>query len=103
MAKTSRAYADGLMTLEKLKGRANKTRQTIKVEKHTHTHQHIHLEGDGKIGGQPHAKATGPITELRSLPSSNAGGEIVPFASGEGEAGLQDARRRKPRRAEREG
>jgi hypothetical protein len=103
MAKTSRAYADGLMALEKLKGRANKTRQTIKVEKHTHTHQHIHLEGDEKFGGQPHAKATDLIAKLRSLPSSNEGGEIVRFPSGEGEAGLQDARRRKSRRAEREG
>ena len=103
MAKTARAYAEGLMTLEKLKGRANRTRQTIKVEKHTHTHQHIHLEGDADFGEQPHAKAAPAIAELRSLPSKNAGGEVVSISGCEGEKGLQDARRHEPRRTQRRG
>ena len=95
MAKTTRAYADGLMTLEKLKGRANRTRQTIKVEKHTHTHQHIHLEGDANFGGQPHAKAAAAVAELRSLSGPNPGGEALQSPCGEKQAGLPNARRQR--------
>lgn len=95
MAKTTRAFADGLMALEKLKGRGNKSRQTIKVEKHTHTHQHIHVEREANLGGQAHAKAAGAIAELRSLPGTDTGGESLPLTSGQEQARLPNARRRR--------
>lgn len=94
MAKTARAYSDGLITMERLKGRANKSRQTIKVEKHTHTHQHIHLEGEAKFGGQAHAKAARAVAELRSLSGPSTGGEVLPGPGRQRQARLPHARGR---------
>ena len=74
LARSIRAYGDGLMTMRKLKGKGARSVQVIKVQTHRHNHQHIHLEGGFNNGGQAQAKAADAIAELRSL-------------SGEGEVG----------------
>jgi hypothetical protein len=102
LARSIRAYGDGLMTMRRLQGKGgSRSKQVITVEKHTHTHQHIHIEGESNNGGQPYRRAARAIAELRSLPSSEPVGFAVPRSGDEGKAGLPQPRGRKPRRSER--
>lgn len=101
LARSIRAYGDGLMTMRKLQGKGGqRSSQTIKVEKHSHNHQHIHIEGGSENGGQPYGRASRAIAELRSLPSPEPIGFGVPRSGNEGKAGLPKPRGRKSRRSE---
>lgn len=95
LARSIRAYGDGLMTMRRLKGKGGRSVQIIKVQTHRHDHQHIHLEGGSINGGRVHAKAAGAIAELRSLSRESADGEAVSIPCREGQACLPDARRGK--------
>jgi hypothetical protein len=107
LAALVKAYGNGLLTMEKLRGRTRSTRQTFKVEKHVHHHydeKHVHFAGGGgrKPSGQDHAdselraraRPDSEPSDLAALPGPNTGGHVLPVPCGEGEAGLQDARRR---------
>lgn len=91
--KTVRAYGDGLLNLQRLKGKGRKSVQIIKVETHRHDHKHIHLEGVAKNREQPDATGARVVETSASLPGENAGGQVVPLPSREGQEGLPDARR----------
>lgn len=84
LARSIRAYGDGLMTMRKLKGKGARSVQVIKVQTHRHNHQHIHLEGSANNGGQAQAKAAGAIAPLRSLSCEDASRPALPLPCGEG-------------------
>lgn len=92
LARSIRAYGDGLLTMRKLKGKDKRSVQIIKVQTHRHDHQHIHLEGGSINGGQAQAKATSAVAELRSLSCSDSFGEALSIPCGERAARLPDAR-----------
>jgi hypothetical protein len=105
MARVTRAYADGLLTLQKLQGKARKSKQTIRVETHHHHHQHIHYETGGGPENGGRADATsgtegGKIIECAALPGPDQGGALVPLAGRKGQARLPDARRRQRKRGQ---
>lgn len=83
--KAVRAFGDGLETIERLKGKRRRSKQTIEV--HHHEHKHIHYSGGGsENGGQPHATAAGAtlIESRATLPGKEPLGEIVPIAGRKG-------------------
>ena len=94
LAKTVRAYGDGLATMQRLQGKSRSTRQTIKVEHQRHQHIHYH-EGSKDFGGQAHATGTGVVAPSQSVQGPRAVGRALSLASDAGEASLPDARRRK--------
>lgn len=97
--KTVRAYGDGLLIMQRLKGKGRKTVQVIKVETHRHDHRHVHVDGGStESGGQPHTKPTDSVTGLRALPSESPDGTIMPISGREGQARLPNARRDKGQR-----
>lgn len=103
MARVTKAYFDGLVSLRKLQGKVRKSKQTIRVENHHHHHQHIHYEtgGGSDFGGRVHAASggdAGKFTELRSLPSQGTDGQALSIPSGQRQARLPDARRGKGKR-----
>lgn len=97
--KLARTYVMQLDALGKLRGKGSSSRQriTVKHEKHVHHHQHVHIEGGGsEFGGQPHEVMDDRPDKnggRAALPSPDQGGRVVPLRSGEGEAGLPQARR----------
>ena len=87
--KLARTYAMQLETLQSLRGKRRSTRQTIKISRESHHHQHIHMHrGDEENGRQPHAAGTPAAENCPSLPSPDAGGEVVPIAGRRRKAGL---------------
>lgn len=103
MARLTKAFADGMLTLQKLQGKVRKSKQIIRVETHHHHHQHIHYEQTGGSpinGGQVHAADGSPAIECAALPSSDTPGQSLSIASRKGQARLPDARRRKGNRRE---
>lgn len=103
MARVTRAYADGLLALQKLQGKVRKSKQTIRVETHNHHQQHIHYETGGgpDFGGRAdatNAAARGEIIECAALPGSNKARPALPLAGSKGQARLPDARRRQGKR-----
>lgn len=84
LAKTVRAYGDGLTNMQRLQGKSRSTRQTIKSETHRHVHQHVHLASDGgseQIGGQLHGRIASPPDKCPALPSPEPLGEVVSLSS----------------------
>ncbi len=96
--KTVRAYGEGLLNLQRLRGMGQKSVQIIKVETHRHEHKHLHMEGVAKNGEQPDATGTKTVEGSASLPSENAGGRVLPYPSRDGQESLPDARRRAGKR-----
>lgn len=102
MARITRAYADGLLTLQRLKGKGRTSKQVIRVEthKHVHHHQHVHVEGGGPdFGGQAQGTEGGEAIECTALPGSDEARSALPIAGGEREERLPDARGRKGKRS----
>ena len=94
--KTVRAYGDGLLNMQRLKGKGRKTVQVIKVETHRHDHRHVHIEGGSvENGGQPHTKPADGIAKLCALPSQDPLAAVVPLPCRKGQTSLPDARGRK--------
>jgi hypothetical protein len=88
MARTAKAFAGHMETLQALQGKRRSTRQNIKVSKETHFHQHSHLHDHRAAGGvqpiegqsyEPRAEAVG---ERRALLCDQSGGEVVPLPRG---------------------
>ena len=79
--------------LAKLQGRKT-SRQKITVSYEKHEHKHIHIDrGEEENGGQPHAQeADAPVTPLLSDDTARSS---LPSASGQRQASVPDARRRK--------
>ena len=95
-AKLVQASAAQFETMLAIKGKRRSTSQkiTVRHEKHVHHHQHVHLEGGAsENASQPHAASAGRTRERPTLQGDDAGGQIVPLPSREGNASLQDARR----------
>lgn len=86
MAKSLRAFGDGMETLRRVQGKRRKTVQ--KIEVHHHQHQHVHFEGEAQFGGRPHGT---PDCGLPALPSEGEVRETVPISCSEGQASLPDA------------
>ena len=93
--KTVRAYGDGLLNFQRLRGRGLKTVQVIKVETHRHDHKHIHLEGDGKIGGQPHATGAPLLEAGAEMPGPDEVRTVLPVPGCQGDASVPNARRKR--------
>jgi hypothetical protein len=100
-AKLTRTYAAQMEVMHGINGKRRSTQQkiTVRHEKHIHHHQHVHLEGGAKENeSQPHATVDGRAAENEPGPEmlgEDAGGQIVPLRSCEGQAGLPHARRGK--------
>lgn len=107
-SRLARTFGGLMDTLHRMrgKGRSTKQRITVKHEKHIHhhQHQHVHLEGgSADFGGQPHEPMEGRPSgdgSSSALPSSDAGGSVVPLARRQGQAGLSATRRQITRRAQ---
>jgi hypothetical protein len=83
LAKTTRAYGDGLSRLAKLQGKIQPrvVNQTIEV----HKHEHVHFTGGvSPNGGQPHGAAGSEAASRAALPSPReVDGEAVQMPGGE--------------------
>jgi hypothetical protein len=85
-AAQSKALAD-------VQGGRRTTVQKIKVTRENHVHYHDHRQGGASgSGGQPHTPDDITIDQRPALPSQGPLGDVLPFPSREGEAGLPDAR-----------
>jgi len=106
MARVTRAYADGLLTLQRLKGRARKSEQVIRVETHKHVHHHQHIQvggGEPNFGGQPQGTEGGEAVECTALPGPDEARAALPIAGCEGKKRVPNARRGKGKRSARRG
>jgi hypothetical protein len=94
IAKATRAYGDGLLTLQRLQGKGgSKCRQTIKVERRVYyTQVNVRQRGGSENGGQPHGTGhsddprtgAGFIEASAAVPGQvQADGQAVPVACGE--------------------
>ena len=105
LAAITKAYAAQVQILQQMHKPSKPVRQVIKVQKnvsinYTDARQvHLRDRGGGKSGNQPHATdglragaRAGELVEITALPSPDESGEAVPFASGEGQAGVPNAR-----------
>lgn len=97
--KTVRAYGEGMERMARVQGKiAPRTvNQTIEVHYYDDRDQR-RLQIDGGVsrnGGQAHGTDGGALIQCAALPSPCPDGEAMPIASGEGQAGLPDARRGK--------
>jgi hypothetical protein len=103
--KTVRAFGDGLMNLDRLKGKRRTVHQSIKSESHKHVHQHVHYHGGGpENGGQPHTTSPAGIIEASAqVPGQMSVGAIVPLPRRQGQESLPDARGKGKRSAEGQG
>lgn len=92
--KLARTYAQLCETMQTLKGQKRTAKQSITVKRDSHHHQHIHVHREGAspvFDGQCHAKPidgeetenepAGRIANLREVPGTDKGGEVVPLAS----------------------
>jgi hypothetical protein len=97
MARVTRAFGEGLLTMQQLQGKVRKSKQVIRVENHHHHHQHIHCEGGGpNIGGRADATVHGgEIISSAALPGPDKTGQPLRSASRKRQAGVPDARGRK--------
>ncbi len=95
IARCTKAYAEGMLALQKLQGKARKSKQTITVETHHHHHQHIHYETGGSPinGGQAQGTERGAIVQCATLPSPDEAGHLLPGRSHAGKACLPVPRR----------
>lgn len=100
--KLARTFAIQMEMLTKLRGKQRASRQIIRVRKELHQHVHYHHDrGDAQNDGQPQAPRTATTEQSASLPSPDAGGEVLPRPSRNGEACVSHARRKGLRRAQR--
>ena len=100
VGKLARTFTMQLESLQRLRGKQKMTRQSISVKKELHQHVHYH-RGANETDGQPQATSAGQPEELRSLPSPDEAGSVLPLASGKRKTRVPNARREGARRAPR--
>jgi hypothetical protein len=107
LAAITKAYAAQVLVLQQMRTPARAKRQVIKVQKsvtvnYTDARQvHLRDRGGHNSGNQPDAtepqragaSRAGSVVAVAALPSSDEGGEVLSFASREGEASVPNARR----------
>jgi hypothetical protein len=102
MARVTKAFGEGMLTMQKLQGKVRKTKQIISVETRAHHHQHVHYEGGGPInGGRANATVDGGETiSCAAMPGSDQTGLPLRIASRKRQTGVPDARGRKGKRGQ---
>ncbi len=93
LAKTVRAYGDGLERMARLQGKiqpkqVNQTIQVVYVDQRDQRQQTLITGGQGPIGGQAHGTDGGALTPRPSLPGPDAGGDALPIARREESASV---------------
>lgn len=88
-SKLARTFTMQLDTLERIRGRKQTARQSIKVRKELHQHVHYHdHRGSGKTGEQAHDADAGSTAQCAALPSPEPGGKVVRLPSRKRQAGV---------------